>query len=136
MWMAESSLWVSHWDAAALAILTVVTIILTLLSVLTLAGVTRLAAWLTTKEGAFWGMRLPPAVVRRALAFHTANYLPVAVLAFLVTFGYRIGLMMEWTDASTGVRYLIVLCVLVVAAAFWLFESYVVAMRRIRLANY
>lgn len=136
MWMAETRLWVSRWDATAWTVLTIVTIVLAVLSVLTLTLVTRLAGWLTSKEGAFWGMRLPPKVVRRALAFHAANYLPVAVLAFSLTFGYRTALMMGWTDASSGVKYLIALCVLVVASAFWLFESYVIAMRRIRLANF
>ena len=106
------------------------------LAVLMLSQLTRLAGWLTAKEGAFWGMRLPAKVVRRAMSFHAANYLPVATLALLVIAGYRIALMSNLTDASSGVAYLITLCVLVIASAIWLFESYVIAMRRIRLANF
>jgi hypothetical protein len=136
MWMAETQLWVRRWDATSLSILAVVTIVLALLAYITLALVTRLATWLTSKEGAFWGMRLPGAVVTRAMSFHAANYLPVALLALFITGGYRIALMMGWTDAASGVPYLVSLCILVIAAAFWLFESYVIAMRRIRLANY
>jgi hypothetical protein len=135
-WMAETQLWVTRWDAVSLSILAVAALVLTLLAVATLSLVTRLATWLTSKEGAFWGMRLPSSVVTRAMSFHSANYLPVGILAFLLTFGYRIGLMSGWTDASTGVKYLIALCILVVSSAVWLFESYVVAMRRIRLANF
>lgn len=136
MWMAETRGWTTHWDAFALAILTAVTVIFALLAYGTLVVVTRVTGWLTTKEGAFWGMRLPPTVVQRAMSFHAANYLPVGVAAFLVTFGYRIALMLEWSDATSGVKYLVGLCVLVVGSAIWLFESYVIAMRRIRLANY
>ncbi len=135
-WVAETQLWVSHWTLVPLSILAVVTVVLAALAVLMLDLVTRLATWLTSKEGAFWGMRLPGHVVTRAMSFHAANYLPAAALALLVTGGYRIALMLGWMDASSGVKYLVTLSVLVVVSAFWLFESYVIAMRRIRLANY
>lgn len=136
MWMAETRLWTTQWDVTSLLILTAITLGLLFLANITLVNGTRLAGWLTSKEGAFWGMRLPRQVVGRAMSFHAANYLPVGLLALLVTAGYRLMLVWNWTDASSGVTYLMTLCVLVIAAAIWLFQSYVIAMRRIRLANY
>lgn len=101
-----------------------------------LAALTRLATWLTYQESKWWGMRLPTPVVRRAMNFHAANYLPVAIVGFAITAGYRLLLATRVLSPSTGVPYLVVLCSAVVLSAFWLFESYVVAMRRIRLANF
>lgn len=135
-WMAETRGWIIRWDGTSLAVLAVATVVMAIVAVLTLLLVTRLASWLTTKEGAFWGMRLPIPVVKRAMSFHAANYLPVAGAALILTAGYRLALLLGWLDASTGVMYLVALCVLVVVGALWLFESYVIAMRRIRLANY
>lgn len=135
-WMAETRGLLTHWTFPAVAAFVGVAIGLAIGAMVLLTQVTRLAAWLTTKEGAFWGMRLPTPVVTRALNFHAANYLPVAVLAVLLTGGYRVALALQWTDATSGVIYLVCLCVLVVVSALWLFESYVIAMRRIRLANF
>lgn len=134
--MAETRLWLTRWDATSLALLGAVAVVFAVLAVWLLGGVTRLATWLTSKEGAFWGMRLPSHVVTRAMSFHAANYLPVALVALLVTGGYRVALLLGITNAASGVAYLITLSVLVVVSALWLFESYVIAMRRIRLANY
>ena len=46
-----------------------------------------------------------------------------------------LALTLNSTDTRSGVIYLVCLSVLVVASALWLFESYVIAMRRIRLAG-
>ena len=111
-------------------------VVLIVVSLPLLGWLTRLAVFLTTTESRFWGMRLPTRVVARAMNFHAANYLPIALATLFVTAGFRLGVVTSVLSPAQGVRYLVVLCSLVVISAFWLFESYVVAMRRIRLANF
>ena len=136
MWLAEMRGWVSRWTLLDGLVAVGVAIAFVAVSVPLLAWLTRLAIFLTATESRFWGMRLPPAVVRRAMNFHAANYLPIAALALLVTGGFRLGLATNLFSLANGVAYLITLCSLVVLSAIWLFESYVVAMKRIRLANF
>lgn len=133
-WLAEQ--WGVRWTWQNLAMLAVFGGILFALSLPALGWLTKLAVFLTTTESRFWGMRLPSRVVTRAMNFHAANYLPVALVALLVTAGFRLGLITGSMPVDWGVPYLWTLCTLVVLSAFWLFESYVVAMRRIRLANF
>ena len=134
-WMAETRMIVVRWDGSSIVRLVVIGLFLIGLSVLMLEWVTRLAVRLTTTESRWWGMRLPEPVVRRALDFHAANYLPVGILALVLTAGFRIAMIAGWLDALVGVPYLIVLSVAVVVGAIWLFESFVIAMRRVRYAN-
>jgi hypothetical protein len=96
----------------------------------------RLAAYLTSKESRFWGMRLPADAIGRAMQFHSANYLPVGILFILITWGYHLLLFFEFVTLVTATTYLLTLCVAVVLSAVWLFESFVIAMRRIRFANF
>jgi hypothetical protein len=91
---------------------------------------------MTTKESKWWGMRLPEPVLTRAMDFHAANYLPVGVAALTVTGGYRLLYELDLISPFAAVPYLLLLSALVVVAAFWLFESFVIAMRRIRYANF
>jgi predicted RNA-binding Zn-ribbon protein involved in translation (DUF1610 family) len=135
-YMAETRLWLLKWSIVSVAMILVATPALTLLAAGLLHLVTRLAIIATAAESKFWGMRLPTNVLTRAMDFHAANYLPVAALAVLITVGYRVALAFGWLDALSGVPYLVTLCVAVVLGAVWLFESFVAAMRRIRLANY
>jgi len=97
--------------------------------------VTRLASKLTTMEATYRGYRLPYDVVLRAMYFHAAHYLPVALGAAVTTCGYGAAVERGWLGAETGTTYLYILCGEVVVAAFYLFETYWVAMRNIMYAN-
>lgn len=133
-WLAEQ--FNVRWTPTSLAYLACAALIFLAFSLPLLGWITRLAVWLTTTESRFWGMRLPSRVVTRAMNFHAANYLLVAVVTVLVTAGFRLGLVTGLLSPVWGENYLWTLCAIVIASAFWLFESYVVAMRRIRLANF
>lgn len=133
-WLAEQ--WGVVWTWRALAALALVAVVFVAISLPLLGWLTRLAVFLTATESRFWGMRLPSRVVTRAMNFHAANYLPIALATLAVTAGFRFGLFTGAIPPEWGEKYLWILCGLVVASAFWLFESYVIAMRRIRLANF
>ncbi len=122
-------------DLSWLMVLPVYWLVLAAATHLLLTWLGRLATWLTAKESRFWGMRLPHEVITRAMQFHAANYLPVAVAALIVTWGYQLLLFLNIATLDSAVAYLACLCVVVVGSAFWMFESFVVAMRRIRFAN-
>ena len=97
--------------------------------------VTRAAAKLTTIEGTYRGLRLPYPAVLRVLNYHTADYLPVALLALATTGGYwsltRAGVL----GYETLVTYLYVLSAEVVLSAGYLFNTYWRAMRATMYAN-
>ena len=110
-------------------------LMLTLMVFATLAGVTWLAARLTTWEATYRGIRLPVGVVLRGMYYHAAHYLPVALLAFDTVAGYRL---LEWvkiTDLRTGTTYLYILCAEVIVCAAYLFHTYWIAMRNMMYAN-
>ena len=50
---------------------------------------TSLASRLTAWEAAYRGLRLPRPVVERALQYHSAHYLPVALFTFITIAGYQ-----------------------------------------------
>lgn len=135
-WFAEMLGLVNRWSWIDGLWIVLAGVVLIAASLPLLYYVTRLASFLTTAESRFWGLRLPGRVVHRAMNFHAANYLPVAAAALIVTVGYRLLLATGIVSFATGVAYLVTLSVLIVLSAVWLFESYVVAMRRIRLANF
>jgi hypothetical protein len=95
----------------------------------------RLATRLTVWEAAYRGFRLPRAVVIRALYYHAAHCLPVALLVLGTVVGY------DWLVSSgiTGVNsvwiYLYVLCGEVFVLAGYLFNTYWIAMRNLMYAN-
>jgi hypothetical protein len=97
---------------------------------------TRIASRLTTWEATYRGYRLPLPVVRRALAFHAAHYLPVALAGLLTTAGYQIALQLNPNFAIHGIAYLEVLSSEVVLGAAYLFHTYWIAMRKMMYANY
>jgi hypothetical protein len=96
---------------------------------------TKLATWLSAIEARYWGMRLPYQVVARGLAFHTAHYLPVGLLAAGVVWGYRLMLIQQWTNHASDWKYLYALSVTVLLAAGYLFRTYWVGMRNMMHAN-
>jgi hypothetical protein len=97
-----------------------------------------IAARLTHWEASYRGLRLPLAVVRRALAYHAANYLPVALVAVITT-------TLFWTCRESAaerigvyrlqVTYLYTLSGEVILAAGFLFWRYWIAMRNLMFAN-
>jgi hypothetical protein len=100
---------------------------------------TRLAARLTHWEASYRGLRLPMPVVLRALYFHSAHYLPVAlvVLGTVVGFHYTFD---HFPFDITGLYWFLkmyhyVLCGEVVVGAVYLFQTYWIGMRNMMYAN-
>jgi hypothetical protein len=101
-----------------------------------LAGIIHLAARLTTWEANYRGYRLPRSVVLRALYYHAAHILPVALLALVTCFGYYSFLRDRLTSQSIADSvYLWVLCGEVIVAAGYLFFTYWIGMRNSMYAN-
>lgn len=98
-------------------------------------GTTTLAARLSAWEAAYRGLRLPTPVVLRALYYHAAHFLPVALLAFATVGINRLIVRFHPDFALQSVRYLLFLCVEVVAAAGYLFKTYWTGMRNTMYAN-
>lgn len=94
-------------------------------------GLHLLAARLTNWEAGYRGYRLPLAVVRRGLNYHTPHYLPVGVAVLATVVGFQL----IPAAAGSGVRYLGILCAEVVLAAAYLFGTYWTAMRALLYAN-
>jgi hypothetical protein len=98
-------------------------------------GIILLAARLTTWEAAYRGFRLPHRVVLRALYYHSAHILPVALLTLATCGGYdllqRNGILQETSESA----YLYILCGEVVVAAGYLFNTYWIGMRNSMYAN-
>jgi hypothetical protein len=96
----------------------------------------RLAARLTAWEANYRGFRLPHPVVLRALYYHTAHWLPVALLGVITIGGYLLLTILNIVDGqTTGQAYLIVLSSEVIVAAAYLFINYWTAMRNLMYAN-
>lgn len=98
---------------------------------LTLPLVILLASW----EGRWWGYRLPPAHVRRAIHYAAAGLLPVSVVPLGITLVFK-GMMVY--DTQFGLYflpYLIVMSSAVVLGGLYLFRIFMNAMRSIRYAN-
>jgi hypothetical protein len=94
-----------------------------------------LAARLTTWEAAYRGIRLPHGVVLRALYYHSAHLLPVALLTLITCGGFNL---LQGTGRllmTTETAYLYVLCGEVVVAAGYLFNTYWIGMRNSMYAN-
>ncbi|MFT3788889.1 MAG: hypothetical protein QM770_22410 [Tepidisphaeraceae bacterium] len=113
----------------------IVSLVVGAMSVPILIGITRLAGWLSSLEAGFWGMRLPLTVVRRAMDYHSAAYLPVALVAFVIVFGYMALTMAGTIDLTTLPTYLYVIAGYVVVSAAYLFRMFVIAMMGVRYAN-
>ena len=111
------------------------TIPLVMLTWLTLKTITKLASYLTRLEGAFWGYRMPAIAVRRAMHYHSAQLLPVAVVFFVYMIGYRTLQDLGVFQVTAQVPYLYILSGLVVVAAIYLFRTYWIAMKNIMYAN-
>jgi hypothetical protein len=106
-----------------------------LLVYLILIGVAHLAARLTAWEARHRNLRLPYQVALRGLDYHSAHYLPVAIVAWLTVGGYRLLLITAVLDDGSGPSYLFLLCAEVLLAAAYLFKTYWTAMRNMMFAN-
>lgn len=100
-----------------------------------LAGLTSLAARLTTWEATYRGIRLPVSVVLRGMHYHAAHYLPVALAALGTVVGYRLLNPHGAADPSTIRLYLYILAAEIIVAAAFLFHTYWIAMRNMMYAN-
>jgi hypothetical protein len=101
-----------------------------------ITGIRWLAGRLSALESKYHGLRLPLPVVTRALHYHAAHLLPVAVITAVITTGYRLLLAAGWLDAgTTEMGYLYGLCGWVIFAAGYLFWSYWMAMKSVMYAN-
>ena len=78
---------------------------------------------------------MPFGVVLRAMYFHAAHYVPVALVALLTVLGYRWMLRSNMVGADSILTYLYVICGEVVIGAFYLFKTYWIGMRNIMFAN-
>lgn len=106
------------------------------LTYLSLVGLNRLAARLTTWEAAYRGIRLPLPVVLRGLDYHAPHYLPVGLLMLAVVGAYRILMWHNWQFANLhATTYLYVLSGAVIVSAAYLFHTYWIAMRNLMYAN-
>ncbi len=94
----------------------------------------RIAARLTAWEAAYRGYRLPLPVVSRALYYHSAHLLPVALLGFCTCTTYAY-LLFHSLQSTTGVTYLYILCGEVILSAGYLFNTYWIGMRNLMYAN-
>lgn len=101
----------------------------------TLNGVAWLAARLTAWEAAYRGLRLPLFAVKRGLHYHSAHYLPVALVAALTIVGYQYLLLLGVLTDLSAPYYLYVLCGEVVVGAVYLFKTYWIGMRKMMYAN-
>ncbi len=108
---------------------------LILLTFLVLTGVTRLASYLSSLEGKYWGYRLPKPAVRRVLNYHAAQILPVAAVAFITVGAYRLLRGLGVFSGLADIKYLVVLCIEVLLGAGYLFRTYWIAMKNIMYAN-
>ena len=109
-------------------------IALPILIYLATAIIIRLAARLTTWEAAYRGYRLPAAVVLRALYYHSAHLLPVALTVFITCAGYNY-LCGNPRIADREMTYLYILCGEVIVGAGYLFNTYWIGMRNWMYAN-
>jgi hypothetical protein len=110
-------------------------IVMSITTYLLLWGTTRLAARLTAWEAAYRGYRLPLPVVLRGLYYHSAHYLPVALMGIATVAGYYLAVRRRWLSEETSVRYLIVLCTEVLVGAAYLFKTYWTGMKNTMYAN-
>ena len=97
---------------------------------------TQLAAKLTHWEATYRGLRLALPVVTRGLDYHSAHYLPVAVITLATVATYRfIQFAHPLYGYEHGTIYLYVLSGEVIVAAGYLFNTYWIGMRNMMYAN-
>ena len=101
----------------------------------TFIAVSWIAVRLTTWEAAYRGLRLPRDVVTRAMHYHAAHYLPVALITLATILGYQLLRQINPMIELHGNWYLYILCAEVILAAAYLFFSYWAGMKNLMFAN-
>jgi hypothetical protein len=109
--------------------------VLVVLTFIIIAETTRLAVKLTAWEAAYRGLRLPFNSAMRALYFHAAHYLPVALGAMITVYGFAWLLDHNHVAATAMLRYIYVIAAEVILGAAYLFKTYWIGMRNIMFAN-
>lgn len=109
--------------------------VLVALTFIIISETTRLAVKLTAWEAAYRGLRLPFNSAMRALYFHAAHYLPVALGAMITVYGFAWLLEHDQVAATAMLRYIYVIAAEVILAAGYLFKTYWIGMRNIMFAN-
>jgi hypothetical protein len=100
--------------------------------------INRAASFLTAFEAKLRGMRLPAAVVRRGMDYHSVSAVPVVlvIVALTALARYLMTAHTVWMYMSGGFEvYLIVLCATCVLGAVYLFWTYWIGMRNMLYAN-
>jgi hypothetical protein len=113
----------------------IVAALLSVAAFVTLTAVTTLAARLTHWEATYRGLRMPLRVVRRGLRFHTAHFLPVAILCCTIIFGYWLLMRYRLIDPSHDLHYLYTLSAAAIVSSIYLFITYWIGMRNLMYAN-
>jgi hypothetical protein len=108
---------------------------LSVLTYLSLWGLTRVAASLTTWEARYRGYRLPRNVVLRAMYYHAAHYPPVAAAALATTLANAWLFRQRVLGLDRANAYLSLLSGEIVVLAVYLFWTYWAAMRNMMYAN-
>jgi hypothetical protein len=102
---------------------------------LAIAGTTQLAVLLTAWEAAYRGLRLPYHAARRAMYFHAAHYMPVAVVAMATVYVFAWLFNAQLLGPTAVMRYIYILAAEIIAGAGYLFKTYWIGMRNIMYAN-
>ena len=105
------------------------------LTYLAVVGTLRLATRLTVWEAGYRGYRLPFRVVLRALYYHAAHSLPVAIVTLVTIAGYWYFQATGYFRITSAPDYLYVLSAEVFIGANYLFFTYWIAMRNLMFAN-
>jgi hypothetical protein len=113
----------------------IVAAILTVAAFATLTVVTSIAARLTHWEATYRGLRMPLGVVRRGLRFHTAHFLPVAIICCIIIFGYALLMRYRLINSSHDLHYLYILSAAAIISCIYLFITYWIGMKNLMYAN-
>jgi len=147
-WMIASAMlgmaWWLHWDwyqreimqmARPAVIRWMLAFLLPMLVYLAISTTEWLAARLTAWEAGYRGYRLPHPVVVRALYYHSANLLPVAIIAPLTIGGYSFLEHRRVFPVTSDTAYLYTLSGEIILLPILMFQKYWTAMRNLMYAN-
>ena len=109
--------------------------LMTAASLLSFIFINRLASRLTAWEARYRGIRLPLPVVKRAMNYHLASCLPVALIALVTTCSFDLLRQSGKIRPELSMPYLYLLSGEVIVAAGYLFVTYWAGMRNVMYAN-
>lgn len=109
--------------------------LLVVVTFVVISATTRFAVRLTAWEAAYRGYRIPFNSAMRALYFHAAHYLPVALGAMITVYGFAWLLETDRVAPTAMLRYVYIIAAEVIIGAGYLFKTYWIGMRNIMFAN-